>query len=210
MEMKIPSSSFWARHIQNWNKEVQDSILTSITEDKKTLGKKFPTVRKQCMHFTNAFTQPILAAADDDEIANSVGLLRQRLETISRRDPPINNLPLANNAPQDPIELLSLPDAGSTNDRIPRKPTVASYTDDDIILTKLRMIGAGWNETSQMLTLGKISSDMEYVLACSTTKSRNAALHSVLITEGEKHASSTDFLRRLVDFPDFDTAEWPC
>ena len=51
-----------------------------------------------------------------------------------------------------------------------------------------------------------MSSDVEYVFACSTAKACNAALHSVLITEGKKHTFSTYFLCRLVDFPDFDTA----
>ncbi len=72
--------------------------------------------------------------------------------------------------------------------------------DDDLILAKLQLIGAGWAETTQTLILGEISCDMEYVLACSTTKAHNTALHSVRITEGEKHTASMDFLCRLVDF----------
>jgi hypothetical protein len=118
----------------------------------------------------------------------------------------MHHVPATGNVPQDPIELLSLPDTRTLQERISRKPHIASHTNNDLILPKLQLIGAGWRETTKTLTLGKISNDMEYVLACNTAKARNAALHSLLITKGEKHASSTDFLRRLVDLPDFDTA----
>ena len=226
MDLNIPGTSAWLRFAQDFDLDFHLAVATAVQHKKSNLGKAWPSsLKKQHMVWADTLYVDPTAVGEDEAEELAADLTALEAHVASIRGP--TTVPLnIDNEPRDdmsavtgftkqpdqaaglsPNEPAPLTVKASTPFKIPKKPSLAIYDEHDVNYAKFCMVGAGFDPSDNSVTVGTVTEAMESVFSMPGGKNTKlASFYQVLINGVEELSSSTDFLMRRADPPNFDTA----
>ena len=216
LDAGLPGLSLWASWMSEWSQAYQEAVLASYTTDPKTLGDKFPTIKRHSKPFAPLALATTESVYNDSRDADQVldGLRRRLFAVVpAARPPPTNEI---TTDPEDEPAETQPPAPGAPRPlgaakmgTIPRKSTYGDFSESEQAATKFLLCNLIYDEATGTVRVPALREDMDYLFYFYTlTSSSKKAdqLEDVLQGHIESCDGDVDFLRRLFEPPAFDRA----
>ena len=210
LEENLPGSSFWPVWMAEWKQPIHDAVVDLHSRDPKILGDIMPKFRKfQDFYANSALTITENLYQDDIEVAPHIEALRKRLfDAAPPPDHPPSNVDVST-APSVQADNSKAPSVASSktySTAIPKKLTLAKFTDEEAQAMKFRIMHLGFDPNTKQVAIPELTEDMAHLFSMTNARQRNDYLADILNSYAESVDNSNDFLQRQVDFPDMNTA----
>ena len=226
LDLNIPGTSAWLRLAQDFDQDFHLAVASVVNDKKSKLGKAWPKnlTKAHTVWVDDLFIDPV--AVDDDaaeELEEELAALQAHVESI--RGPLEVPTSIISSEPRDDVSAvtgitrLPAPPAALPSDpvtpagksstpfKIPKRASLAQYDEHDVNYAKFCMIGAGFDPADNSITVGTVTAAMESVFTMPGGKATKlASFRQILENGSDALSTSTDFLLRRADPPDYDPA----
>ena len=191
-------------------KPIHEAVLAiHKSDDDKALGDFLPKVNKKFVSFfaKSAITCTETLYQDDAEHAPALSTLKKRLfEVVPQVSLPPTSVVTAPGLKEAATSSASAKSMKSMEMAIPRKPTIARFTDEKSAKMKYRLSHAGYDPVTNTLVIPELVDDMQHLFAQSSMRAKNSSFDDTINSYAASVVDDPDFLRRMLDFPEFNQA----